>query len=371
MGHKNIFWIAAVIVSALGATACGGDEDNGGTSGQGAGAAGVGATGGSAAGSGGSAPVMPLPPDTAGKACASDTECAPGTCAMMVEGLDGMPLTAPGGYCMGNCMTSADCGSGGTCVPSIAGGGAGLCYDMCSGNMDCREGYVCGPLTSTCRPAPPTDQLTDNQAGLPCTGDAECGDGTCLTTLVSGDPFPGGYCSGACLMDSHCGGGGVCWLGFGTAGRCYDACAADPDCTREGYRCRNITDEVMGCLPAPDPLPDSTAGKACASDADCGGAMGSCAAMLPAIGGGEVAAPGGYCTIECANDTDCGLEGRCVATRAGTYCFDPCATETDCREGYTCGERGGMEMPVLSCTPIQPDSGVPDPADGGLLDAGL
>jgi hypothetical protein len=360
-----------IVFGALSLAACGGDEESGAPAGQG-GAAGVGggATGGSS-GVGGT-PVMPLPADTAGKACAADTECAPGTCATMVEGLDGMPLAAPGGYCMGSCMASAECGAGGTCVPGLTTGGAGLCYDMCSGDMDCRQGYLCGPLTSTCRPAPPTDQLTDNQAGLACAGDAECGDGTCLTMRLSGEPFPGGYCSGACLMDSHCGVGGVCWRAGGAAGRCYDACAADPDCTREGYRCRDITDTIKGCLPAADPLPDNTAGKLCAADADCGGAMGSCAAMLPAVGGGEVAAPGGYCTVSCEIDTDCGLEGLCVATRGGAFCFDPCAMQTDCRDGYTCGERGGMDMPSLVCTPIQPDDGgVPDPDGGTVADAGL
>jgi hypothetical protein len=85
-----------------------------------------------------------------------------------------------------------------------------------------------------------------------------------------------------------------------------------------------------------------------------------------------VAAPGGYCTVACEIDADCGLEGLCVATRGGARCFDPCATQTDCRDGYTCGERGGMDMPSLVCTPIQPDDGgVPDPDGGTVADAGL
>jgi hypothetical protein len=244
--------------------------------------------------------------------------------------------------------------------------GLGLCYDGCTMDTDCREGYLCGPLTMTCRPAPATDQLTDNQAGTPCATDPECGDGVCLLQRLNMEPYPGGYCSGACLMDSHCGAGGVCWRQGSAAGRCYDGCAADPECTRDGYRCRPIED-LMGCLPTPDPLPDNTTGIACASDADCGGAVGACAAMLPASGGGEVAAPGGYCTLECQLDADCGAGGVCVGTRGGNVCFDTCAMPADCREGYVCGERGGMDMPSIVCTPIEPieDGGMPD-VDGSV-----
>jgi len=313
---------------------------------------------------------MPLPADTAGKTCTSDTECAPGNCATMVEGLDGVPTAALGGYCMGACTTNGDCGSGGTCVPGLMG--AGLCYDACAMDTDCREGYLCGPLTSTCRPKPPTDQLTDNVAGIACAGDPECGDGVCLTELLSGAPFPGGYCSGACLEDAHCGGGGVCLRLGGAAGRCYDTCAADPDCTREGYRCREIGEMIFGCLPAVDPLPDNTAGLACATDAECAGVMGACATVLPASGGGEVAAPGGYCTTNtCEIDADCGAAGLCVFTRDGTRCMKPCTAPADCREGYICGPRGIAEPPTTVCTPIEPvtDGGMemPDPVtDGGM-----
>lgn len=356
MGQLKSRSIACAIFMFMFSAACGTEEKSEMPAGQGGMGGGTpsGGTGGMGGTGGG---IAPLPDATAGKACASDTECAPGTCAQMVEGLDGMPIAAPGGYCMGTCVMSTDCGAGGTCVTGLMG--SATCYDGCMADTDCREGYLCGPLTMTCRPAPPTDQLADNVAGVPCAMDTECGDGVCFTTLLNGDPFPGGYCSGACLMDSHCGAGGVCWRQGAAAGRCYDSCAADPDCTRDGYRCRAIED-LMGCLPTPDPLPDNMTGIACASDADCGGAADSCALMLPAAGGGEVAAPGGYCTIACEIDLDCGAGGVCVVTRVGGRCFDPCAMASECREGYVCGERGGMAMPSIVCTPFEP------PADGGM-----
>jgi hypothetical protein len=174
--------------------------------------------------------------------------------------------------------------------------------------------------------------------------------------------LPGGYCSGDCLMDSHCGAGGVCRAPqFGAAvGTCYEACADDGDCTRDGYRCRSLGGMQMGCNPAPDPLPDNTTGDACASDADCGGATGSCALELPAAGGGNAPAAGGYCTLACQLDADCGAGGLCVTTLGGGRCFKPCATIDECRDGYECGERGGGMMPDLVCTPEvlnEPDAG--------------
>lgn len=371
--HNKLGFVCALVCVALVGAACGGDEEDGeaaiagtgGTSGAG------GATGGAGGGGGmgGAMSFTPLPADTAGKPCTSDPECDRGTCATMVGGLDGMPAAAPGGYCLAPCAASADCGGGGTCVPDAEGG---TCYESCTMDTDCRAGYLCGPRTSTCRPAPPTDQLTDNTAGLACAADAECGDGTCLTMRLNGDPFPGGYCSGACLEDAHCGAGGVCVnFGTGVTGRCYDTCTADPDCTRDGYRCRQLTDTALGCLPTPDPLPDNITGAACATDAECGGVMGACALMLPASGGGEIAAPGGYCTTTCEIDADCGAGGVCVTTRGGVRCMKPCANETECREGYVCGERGFADPPAIVCTPFEPDAGVDMPDGGTVVDGGM
>jgi hypothetical protein len=172
--------------------------------------------------------------------------------------------------------------------------------------------------------------------------------------------LPGGYCSGDCLNDGHCGAGGVCRSTGGGAGTCFQSCASDADCTRDGYRCREVATGVMGCNPAPDPLPDNTAGKACTADADCGGAMGTCVSELPTPNGGMAPAMGGYCSTGCEIDADCGAGGLCVNTLNGARCFKPCTAATattDCRAGYVCGERGGGMMPDLVCTPVVPDEG--------------
>ena len=356
--------VAAAVLSAFALGGCGDDDDGGNKGGQaGRDAGGAGTSAGAGAGGSGGSTVTPLPPDTAGKPCTKNADCGPGTCAMEVEGLDGQPTMAPGGYCMGSCVSLTDCGTGGTCVrPMGMGMGMsqpGQCYETCNADTDCREGYLCGPITSTCRPAPPTDQLGDNVAGTMCGADADCGDGLCLMMRGMGanaTPFPGGYCSGACLSDAHCGAGGICRRTGAGAGRCYDGCMTDADCTRDGYRCRNLGQDTLSCLPAADPLPDGVAGGACTTDAECMGVMGACATELPAAGGGSIATPGGYCTAECEVDLDCGTTGAvCVQTRGGTRCFKTCTTMADCREGYVCGERGGGEMPSIVCTPFEPD----------------
>lgn len=356
MGNRKQVAIGCCLLSALWLVSCGddgGDDDDDSPAGDAGGSGGTGGGGGSG--------TTPLPADTAGKPCAGNDECGPGTCATEVEGLDGEPTAAPDGYCMGMCASDTDCGAGGVCVGGGAQGAMGLCYEGCTADTDCREGYLCGPITSTCRPAPPTDQLADDVAGTACAADGDCSGGVCLTMRGDNDPLPGGYCSGACLQDSHCGAGGLCRRTGAGAGRCYESCATDTDCTRDGYRCREIGGDVLGCLPAPDPLPDGVTGQACASDADCSAVVGACAAELPAAGGGGIAAPGGYCTIECEVDIDCGAGAVCVTTRGGARCFKSCADVTECRADYVCGPRGGGDMPSIVCTPFEPD----DDADAG------
>ena len=75
----------------------------------------------------GDASVTPtLPDDTAGKGCTQDADCAPGTCLSVFQPLSGGMMNAPGGYCSLTCMTSTECGVGGTCSGAFAGfGGIG------------------------------------------------------------------------------------------------------------------------------------------------------------------------------------------------------------------------------------------------------
>jgi Cys-rich repeat protein len=348
---------------------------------------------GGAGGSGGSssdAGRMPLPDDTAGKPCTSDAECGGGRCADQLTGvgLVAGALAAPGGYCTATCMSDVDCGGGGACILTIGMTVTGQCFATCEEMADCREGYQCGGglelggivVPDTCRPAPATDQLDDGVAGDMCSEATDCPGGTCLSsrmTLTGNTELPGGYCSGRCIEDAHCGEGGVCLPSLlGGAGSCYQACAEDSECTRDGYRCRLLGEQIRGCNPAQDPLPDGTAGDACTSDADCGGAAGTCRSTLPQPGitgllGETLDAPGGYCSQACAEDSDCGEGGVCTGVLGSGYCFKPCASEADCRDGYACDDRqpgaGGAASGDAGtnsgtvCTPEAP----PDDADAG------
>ena len=267
-------------------------------------------------------------------------------------------------------MTDAECGAGGACIlslPSLTGS----CFATCNAMSACRDGYICaggfelgeGQLVvpDTCRPRPDTDQLGDDVAGKMCTEAADCAGGQCLTTrpaLAGSVELPGGYCSGDCLEDSHCGAGGVCVASLlGGAGSCYESCATDVDCTRDGYRCRPLGQDIRGCNPASDPLPANSAGDACSGDAACGGVAGTCVTELPEAGfggliGANLPAPGGYCSQRCIEDVDCGAGGVCVGGPLAGTCFARC-TGTDCRTGYVCEDRAIMS--------IDPDAGPPDP----------
>jgi hypothetical protein len=315
-----------------------------------------------------SAPAGPLPDHTAGKACDDDSDCGPGTCAAEIigEAAGGMLLPAPSGYCTAHCNTQVDCGAGGLCQDELADLDVtdSQCYAACLRDEECREGYVCGGLSvlaPSCRPAPRADQLEDDVAGDMCSGDDDCPGGVCSTLRpgiagIGELALPGGYCTGNCLEDAHCGEGGVCSPPRnGAAGSCYQRCTADADCTRDGYRCRPIGGSLRGCNPAPDPLPDDAAGMACSEDDECGGVEGSCASQLPGPGPtgvlNPVGAPGGYCSGSCIEQADCGAAGFCVRDgRRSGRCFRACAGESDCRQGYSCGARGAQDGTAV-CTP--------------------
>ena len=342
-------------------------------------------------------PIVPLGDDVAGKACTGAADCDGAMCATMVPGAAILPATAPEGYCTGECEVTTDCGSGGVCVGALMGLLRGGCFASCSADTDCRDGYFCtSPVTiaginvpSTCRPKPATVQLEDGAAGQMCTAAADCAPGECVTTrttLAGQETLPGGYCTGACLEDSECGAGGICALTpiEGIAGGCFQSCSSDADCTRDGYRCREVGSGMHGCDAFPDPLPDDTVGKACSADDDCGGEPGTCASALPVAGfGGSIGqtnpAPGGYCTQRCADEIDCGAGAVCVTSALGTgRCYLPCATVDDCRDGYACEQRGmsggamattdaGAPPPTLVCVPMAMTT---MPTDAGTVDGG-
>jgi hypothetical protein len=46
---------------------------------------------------------------------------------------------------------------------------------------------------------------------------------------------------------------------------------------------------------------------------------------------------GGYCSLECFEDVDCGLDAICIPLTIGHYCHTSCKSDDDCiRDGYYC-----------------------------------
>jgi hypothetical protein len=338
-----------------------------------------------------------------GKACTMDSDCPMGgMCAMQLDlggplamfTGGGMMSPAPGGYCTTSCMMDSTCGTGGSCVGAFSAMGMsapGTCEKTCMQDSDCRMGYRCAglpmatpeggaaapanpllpPATPGCVPIPMTAMLGPGTAGKPCAMDGDCATGgSCLTmtmgALGPGLAYPGGYCTGNCLKDADCGTGGRCVLpviGQG-AGRCDQGCMTDADC-RGGYRCRDQGEGFSACVPGDPKVPTGQVGQACtvpeggtspvadasaeASASGDAGASGDCGAVcmsdlggaLAMLGGGGMTAPGGYCSSNCVDDSDCG-GGMCLGAlsfpglSSPGICFKICAADTDCRTGYAC-----------------------------------
>jgi hypothetical protein len=111
-------------------------------------------------------------------------------------------------------------------------------------------------------------------------------------------------------------------------------------------------------------------GKACTAAADCGSggrcaptqSFGMLSAFLETFGlATALPAPGGYCTVACANDANCGEGGICLGA-LGTIlmgeCRKSCTANSDCRPGYECAKPtatgdGGRAGAGLAALPAQ------------------
>ena len=232
--------IAALCAALWLITGCGDDDDGGSKPDSGASGKG-GSSGGGSGGSGGSAPsaIKPLGDNVAGDECTSADDCGGAMCATQVPGAAILSVAAPGGYCTGQCVTNTDCGAGGLCIGAFMGVVNGQCFASCTSDDECRDGYICAGgimiagivVPETCRPKPATDQLQDGTAGDACTAATDCPGGTCAMMRggfmgMGATTLPGGYCTGNCTEDSHCGSGGVCSPPLnaieGLTGSCYD-----------------------------------------------------------------------------------------------------------------------------------------------------
>ena len=189
------------------------------------------------------------------------------------------------------------------------------------------------------------DTTNDNdcapKVGQACTQNVECpatgaGEGFCMTETDW--RWPGGFCSGACGSDADCSDEAHC-----TGRVCVPDCTSDADC-RAGYVCGDYFGTGSNtCAPAPTTA--EAPGGACATDADCLGALFGAQCVT------EPGYPGGYCISGCGVDADCPAASHCATTADGAQlCVPDCTTNSDCRTGYECFDWLGSG--TNSCGPV-------------------
>ena len=258
---KFLAVMAAALPLVLGA--CGGDKntDKGNTGGGPGGGPGGGFAGLLDGGIEGL--LADLDDNVAGSPCKDDTDCTGKNATCSVGGPDAFRS------CTGLCTKDDQCGAGGKCVTIAKLGTNQVSYCSkvcakdadCSSELQCRKGIDVGEVLNgiseifdggieglaaeetpkICQEKAKTVQLANGAVGKACTADNQatvCGGGQCDTSPLNS----GGYCTGSCLEDSHCGNAGGCARGLasstlGTPGTCLLKCTTNADC-RDGYSCQ-------------------------------------------------------------------------------------------------------------------------------------
>jgi hypothetical protein len=192
-----------------------------------------------------------------GAGCTTDASCAGGFC------LDEPTSGFPGGMCTRDCSAANVCSTDFECIifNDASQTEQTVCLPLCAGGSsnECGSGFVCVDLGNqifTCFPdcvqgsdCPDTGQCNLYSGfcgatgalepdGGPCTANADCESGLCMTEADFG--APGGYCISTCSLDSpFCPDSNVCIDYFGTAaddGYCFTACPNGNEC-RTNYTC--------------------------------------------------------------------------------------------------------------------------------------
>lgn len=101
------------------------------------------------------------------------------------------------------------------------------------------------------------------------------------------------------------------------------------------------------------PLIEKT-GAECKVDADCKGTGTRCITTSTISG---LTYPGGFCTVGCTADAECGEGGACPLAnvdaavfpspeikKAVTVCLPKCEADADCREGYVCSTESSLSF---------------------------
>ena len=281
--------------------------------------------------------------------CQGNADCMSGKCNLLtskcVENPNNGMTTNNGTTNPNNGTTDPNNGTtgsnNGTTGP-ICGDGTVEGNEICDGNCpaQCDDMDVC------------TADALQGSAG---TCDAVCMN-TPITACVDGDGCCAPGCTAANDLDCDMCGNGVvdanetCDKGIaaGMAGACPTQCNDNDACTNDALvgnadqcsaMCSNVGNTSCvsgdGCCPAncttandsDCQLNGTIFGAACTNDAECGASN----VCLTEMNSGN---PGGYCTLGCQSDNDCGNNAFC----SGGICLPSCTTNANCRAGYSCSD---------------------------------
>ncbi len=161
-----------------------------------------------------------------------------------------------GDGCGGSCGT---CSGGKVCKAGLCTAGGGGCEPQCY----TPEGAIkecgldgCGGYCGSCKAGVSCQNgfcaaSGSGQIGSACLSDAQCFAGD-VPFCVSGDSFPGGYCTSACNVQGAAGDcpiGSTCYSFEGVdTPVCLDDCSSESDC-RPGYTCWEGEDSNRYCFP--------------------------------------------------------------------------------------------------------------------------
>lgn len=287
-------------------------------------------------------------------ACTSGDGCCPNGCTALNDSdcnaVCGNGAVEGGETCDGNCPVTCD--DQNACTSDVRTGTPGTCDVSCANSpiTQCIDADGCCPsactavndddCSSTCG-----DGVVDPNETCDLNCPSSCSDGdACTNDVLAGSA---GQCNAECIFQpitSCVSNDGCCPSGCTFAVDSDCSCVPDT-CASLGWECGTVTDdgcngggEMCGVCGADEDClanvcePNYRVGAGCSSDVQCDPSSGVCLTEA------ETGYPGGYCTLACTFDAECGAGNHCGP--AG-FCQRSCSDDAECRTGYECFDIDG------------------------------